>query len=436
MNITKTLQILICFAIIATSCKQVKNNPRNTNENLVQNANTKWVAPMIQAYKEFNKNRSVKAANYIFEATELMPNKNLENYLVSAMVYAQNKEKEKALKAIERAIEEGFKDSELLNSIPEYISLKNNPRWNKLILETDNRRSEYEKSIQNIKLLELLRNLWAKDQEALNHYEDSIKNIDSTATAEDYRRLFEPVENRWEINKNKLDSIINIYGWPGNKLVGEEGAKVAWSIPQHHPDILFKEKCLHLIKNALEKGDVDPNHYAQLSDRIARETWQKQTYGTSMDRNAPFPIKNPTNVNKERSQIGLIEPMEVHSIYHGIEYKSPSKEEIKSVFKRAQENYKKFENFITLKESDSANTYITKAISAHGDISNQQLFNASLLLAKINDKRSQRMSIKILKVLIWRKWDNRFKILNQAEFDLLRTKPEWIKILKMIELSK
>lgn len=437
MMMKRILKLIICIAVVVTGCKHTtKKSPKLENQNSIQKDTQEWVDIMIEGYRNFNINRSIKAADQIFEATELMPNKNLENYLVSAMVYAPKGEQEKAFLSIERAVEEGFKNSEVLSSIPEYASLHNDRRWDTLISKTNKKRVAYEKTIENPELLKMLKYLWAQDQEVLARYEKNLESLDSTATKEDYRRLFMPVGNRWEINKNKLDSIVEIHAWPGNKLVGEEGTKIAWGIPQHHPDIFYKEECLALIKQAVEKGDVDPIHYAQLSDRIARETWQKQIYGTSMGESAPYPIKDPLNVNKKRFELGLLEPIEVYAIYHGFEYTPPSQEVIRSSHEKAQDHYKKFESFIDLKKIDSANTHVVMAISAHGDINNEQLYNASKLLAQLNNKRSQRISLNILKVLIWRKCDKRFKILEQGEFNLLRNKNEWKEIKRLIKMSK
>ncbi|MBQ0735837.1 DUF6624 domain-containing protein [Aquimarina celericrescens] len=441
----RILQVLFPFsffiAIITISCNDTgKNKIKTESKTSANNDTQEWVILLTEGYHNLNKNRSTKAADKIFEATELMPKKNWENYLVSATVYAPNGENEKAFTAIEKAIEAGFNDPELLKSLPEFSSLHNNPRWDSLISKTNDRRVASQQSIQNPELLEELKNMWAQDQLALSEYEENIRSLDSTASAEDYRQLFEPVENRWEINKSKLDSIVKIHGWPGYELVGEYGAKIAWAIPQHYPDVFYKEKCLSLLKKAIEKEDADPNHYAELSDRIARETWQKQIYGASMGETAPYPIKNPSEVNKRRLQLGLVEPIEVYAVYHGVDYQTPTEEEaqaiVKESYQKAQADYEKFESFVTLKMADSANVYITKAIEAYGDISNKQLYRASIELSKMKNNRSNRISLKILKVLIWRKWEKRYHILTESGLNTLHDKQEWIEIKELLEMSK
>lgn len=430
----------ICLSICLISCNSKKKALEIQNESITTQDNQKWIGALIKAYRSFNEAPNIESADLLFEASELMPKKNWENYLMVATVYAPNKKNDKAFDALEKALEAGLKDSELLNSLPPLFSLHNDSRWETLVSKAINKRKAYLKTIENRALLEALEKMWMLDQQALSEYEQNLKLLDSTATTEDYSRLFKPVENRWEINKQKLDSIINIHGWPGYKLVGEEGAKISWAIPQHHPDVFFKNKCLSLIKKSLEKGDTDPNHYAELHDRIARETWQKQIFGASMRNDAPYPIEDPVNVNKRRLELGLPEPIEIYAYYHGIEYKVPnaeeSKTELKLAYKNAQNHYTKFEEFAKKKNIDSANVYISKGISFYGDISNKQLYKAVIELAQMNNKRSEHITLRILKVLIWRKWNGRHEILTQSEFNSLQSKQEWVKIEELLKMSK
>tara|TARA_R110002124_G_C8756467_1_gene498721 strand:- start:55 stop:588 length:534 start_codon:yes stop_codon:yes gene_type:complete len=177
-----------------------------------------------------------------------------------------------------------------------------------------------------------------------------------------------------------------------------------------------------------------------LYDRIARETWQKQIFGASMRNDAPYPIEDPVNVNKRRLELDLPEPIEIYAYYHGIEYKVPnaeeSKAELKLAYKNAQNHYTKFEKFAKKKNIDSANVHISKGISFYGDISNKQLYKAAIELAQMNNKRSEHITLRILKVLIWRKWNERHEILTQSEFNSLQSKQEWVKIQELLKMSK
>ncbi|MBL4662196.1 MAG: hypothetical protein JKY22_01210 [Flavobacteriaceae bacterium] len=431
----------ICISIFHFSCNNSKKEvSTKKEESSISSQNTEWINALIMAYRALTNNRNIAAADLLLEATDLMPKKNWENYFVCATIYAPKGENDKAFLSIQKAIEAGLKDVELLNSVSEFSLLRNDSRWKDLINSTNNKRKAYLNSINNPQLLEELENMWKEDQFALSKYEENIKSLDTNASVQEYRMLFKPVKDRWNINKDKLDSIINIHGWPGYKLVGEDGAKISWAIPQHHPNIFFKEKCLILIAKSIENKDTDPNHYAELKDRIARETWQKQTFGASMGEGMPYPIEDPANVDNRRIALGLLEPVEIYAYYHGIKYQRPSievaKTEMKTIYDKAQKNYTNFEYFITKKNADSANVYINKGIKFHGDISNSQLYKAAIKLAQTDNKRSHQISLKIIKVLIWRKWEKRFEILNQIGFSSLHDKQEWIKIKELLEKSK
>ena len=398
--------------------------------------NPDWAIQLTNAYKAFNKSKDPKSADLIFKATEQMPKKNWENYFVCAMVYAEYESKQKAFLSIDRAIEYGLRDVELLKDIPEFNSLRDTPEWDELISRVQNVLNEYLLNIENPALFKELQELWTEDQQALSTYEKEISMLDSNATLDKYEELFKPVEMRWDINKTKLDSIIRIHGWPRNQLVGEDGAKIAWSIAQHHPNVFFKKKCLALIKEEVDKGHVNPNFYAELNDRIARDTWQKQTFGASMGNSEPYPIKNVEEVNKRRIALGLFEPIEVYALYHGIDYNIPSKAEVDSLDQLARTDYQSFEHLYHSGQTDSSVVFLQKAIKAHGAISNEQLFSAALKLAKSEENHLENLCTQILKVLIWREWEGRFDILRHSEFKSAIRNSKWLQIKNLLNESR
>ncbi len=108
-----------------------------------------------------------------------------------------------------------------------------------------------------------------------------------------------------------LAAIIEQYGWPGNSLVGEEGAWAAWLIAQHaigNPS--FMRHCLTLLKQAAANNEVTPWQVAFLEDRICKYEGKPQCYGTQFQPNnngelEPYPIENPETVNDRRLAVGL-----------------------------------------------------------------------------------------------------------------------------------
>ena len=114
-----------------------------------------------------------------------------------------------------------------------------------------------------------------------------------------------------EKNNARIKEIINQYGWPGFSLVGKEGSKAAWLIVQHAVlDTDFMDKCLPLLKDAINQGEAEGWCLAYLQDRILTMSGKPQIYGTQhdIDENGvayPLPIENPEKVEELRKEIGL-----------------------------------------------------------------------------------------------------------------------------------
>lgn len=428
------LSLMVTFCCLINLQKVLaQNNSNVTSEEKSFKPYGTWSKNMVSAYKKIANGPTLEVADILLKASDSMPQKNWENYLLCATIYSSYEEVDKAFVVLNKVIISGFRDVEFMESLPPLENLRKSPKWSEHVELVRAEKEKYEKGIADITLLKALKNMWDEDQKALGKYNEAIQSFGKKIDIKTNDSLFKPVVEIWNTNRKKLDSIIAIHGWPGNKLVGEDGAKLAWAIPQHHPDVFFKLKCLELIWNAVERGDVNPNYYAELHDRIARDTWQKQKYGASMDENGPIPIESPEEVNRRRWDLGLPEPVEVYSAYHGFEYKKKSKEEIRSAYQTAQGHYSKFENFLESRAIDSANQYIRKAIHSNGDISNKQLFEASIGLVKTGNLKSKRISLGILKVLAWRKWTSKHLILESEVLRGLEGEEEWENIKKMLE---
>ena len=183
-------QFLVILTLIMipffSACKSDrKNDLKSYNDKKAEYKNPEWANELIKAYTAFNNSRNLQSANLVFNASEKMPIKNWENYLVSAMVFAEEGNLEKSYLAIDKAIAYGLKDTELLYSIPEFNPLKDSSEWEELIVQTKNKKEAYLSSIQNPKLFKELEYLWSQDQLALSEYEQNISLLDSDATIAD-----------------------------------------------------------------------------------------------------------------------------------------------------------------------------------------------------------------------------------------------------------
>lgn len=117
-------------------------------------------------------------------------------------------------------------------------------------------------------------------------------------------------------NTMRLKKIIEKYGWPSIRLVGENASRSAWLIVQHtNHDVRFQKKCLKLMKEiyARDPHDIDLGNIAFLTDRILVNTKKKQLFDTQfyvnkVDKNGAltyWPIKDFKNLDKRRKEYGI-----------------------------------------------------------------------------------------------------------------------------------
>lgn len=120
-----------------------------------------------------------------------------------------------------------------------------------------------------------------------------------------------------------LKRVIADHGWPGRRLVGNDGAEAAWLIAQHADDDLeFQRECLRLIEAAVDQGDAPARNAAYLTDRVRIKEGRPQVYGTQFNGPDPFPIEDHKHVDERRAAIGL-EPLAEYAKHFAHYPKSP-----------------------------------------------------------------------------------------------------------------
>lgn len=104
----------------------------------------------------------------------------------------------------------------------------------------------------------------------------------------------------------RMKEIIDLHGWPGNSLVGKDGAAAAVRLVEtsdHDRD--FQKQCLQLMKEA-PKGEVQRYHIAYLTDKLLVADGYTQVYGTQLgDDLAPKPIIAEDTLDIRRKAMGL-----------------------------------------------------------------------------------------------------------------------------------
>lgn len=115
-------------------------------------------------------------------------------------------------------------------------------------------------------------------------------------------------------NRNRLKEIIDSIGFPTKEMVGKTGMSSVFFIIQHADgDKKWQRQQLPLIEKSVEKGDMDPQSYAYLYDRIKINAGEKQLYGTQFShvdmKNKTLelaPVEDPEHLDDRRRKFGMM----------------------------------------------------------------------------------------------------------------------------------
>ncbi|MFJ7524233.1 DUF6624 domain-containing protein [Streptomyces griseus] len=148
------------------------------------------------------------------------------------------------------------------------------------------------------------------DMAAADHRSAVHANSDDPAEQLAWRRLTAR-------HGDRLNEIMEEYGWPTADLVGEEAARAAWLIAQHADRQLdVQRRALQLMRQAVSAGSAGPRELAFLHDRTLVNEGGKQIYGTQIagvkdGAPVPWPCEDPERVDELRADVG-IEPFDAY----------------------------------------------------------------------------------------------------------------------------
>jgi hypothetical protein len=223
--------------------------------------------------------------------------KSQDDYYNAACCYALDGSRDDAFAMLERANAAGFRDETHLLRDTDLTSLHADARWSKHVAAVRTANDAYERSLGDPALRRELLALVQEDQAVRQAAIQS--NPGDTSAAE---RMAE-VDRK---TTARMKEVVAKYGWPGKKLVGEDGAQAAWLMVQHaDQDRAFQKQCLPLIEAAARAGDVAMRNYAYLYDRVAVGEDRPQRYGTQYRDGKPAPIEDEAKVDERRKAVGL-----------------------------------------------------------------------------------------------------------------------------------
>lgn len=369
-----------------------------------------WDEHVYQAIEERGKGNFKVAAEHFRAAAETKDSANLQQYWDAAIQYARAEEVHNAFHMLEKAIEAGMADVKRLQDKTRIESLHEDTRWDQIVEKMTLAEEALMSSLSHPELRKELMRRWDHDQSLVGLWEKQRVVIEN--------------------NSKRLKEIIDQVGWPTFSMVGKDGSWSAWAIAQHSSDIEFQRFCLEGIASALSSDDVHPELYAELHDRIARNTHQQQYFGmATMGRDGIegfYPILDEWNVNQRRAKIGL-PSLKVFANINHIDYQLPTEQEVKKreQFIRTETSihYNQALNQLLNQSVAEAINHFNLALENYGYLTNLQIFEFSAELAHLesSDRRVLNKISELVQLLKDRNWDSVGLFLIDNRFETFRS---------------
>jgi hypothetical protein len=206
-------------------------------------------------------------------------------------------DRDEAFRLLDLAARHGLREVSQVAADTDLDSLHGDPRWAGAVAAVKRNEDAFLASIGNPALRSEILAMATEDQAVRRPFLQGGKPTDEDrekAIAADAR------------HRARMKEIVAANGWPGRKLVGEDGAKAAWLLVQHADrDRAFQKQCLALLEKAVRAGDANGKELAYLTDRVAVAEGRKQTYGTQFSGADPEPIEDEEHVDERRKSVGL-----------------------------------------------------------------------------------------------------------------------------------
>ncbi|MCX7549659.1 DUF6624 domain-containing protein [Xanthomarina sp. F2636L] len=157
-------------------------------------------------------------------------------------------------------------------------------------------------------LIQVLDTIWTTEQTPIRLRDSlmAIHGVDSELVKEQQAII----ERNHAINEKKVKDILDHYGWPTKEMAGEQGNWTICNVIQH-ADNDVRIQYLPMMRQAVKDKKLEPRFLVRAEDRIATERGDLQIYGGQMKYYPEtksfnvWPIYDPVNLDKRRTEIGL-----------------------------------------------------------------------------------------------------------------------------------
>lgn len=226
-----------------------------------------------------------------------------------------------AMALVKLAVDNGWDNLSHLESDADLRSLHGLPEWSTVTEDLRRKIEEIESKYDKVLREELLAIYEADQSPRREHMYLKSLRPEPKAKADSVYKIILRTDS---LNIKKVTNILDRRGWVGRDLVGPQASGAIYMVMQR-ADLRTQLKYLPLLKEAVERKDVEAVYLAFFEDRIAINEGREQIYGSQIGYNEEtkkyyvLPIKDPENVDKRRESVGL-GPMSDYTRMYGFKW--------------------------------------------------------------------------------------------------------------------
>ncbi len=200
-----------------------------------------------------------------------------------------------------------FRDYDGIINDKDFLSLYTDMRWNPLMAKVKQNKEKAEANF-NKPVVAKLDSIYKLDQQYRLRM-DTVGNKYGWESKE-MKELWAVTNEKDSLNLIEVKKILDIYGWLGPDVIGDQGNQTLFLVIQHS-DPETQVKYLPMMRAAVKNGKATMSSLALLEDRVALSQGKKQIYGSQIGRDERtgkyfvLPLEDPGNVDKRRSAAGL-----------------------------------------------------------------------------------------------------------------------------------